>query len=157
MPALALAVAKTSQWQATDICAFLANTAVPAHLACHDNNGFPLICSLWFYYHDEYLWCVSNEKSHVVKLLRANNKVAFEISQNTPPYLGIRGRGEATLLREPAADLLATMFSRYQIATDSKLAKWLLGRIDTEYAIRIDIKRISAWDYTQRMLEQTIT
>jgi hypothetical protein len=47
--------------------------------------------------------------------------------------------------------MLATMLDRYQIDPTSKLSTWLLGRIEAEYAIRIDIKRISAWDYTQRM------
>jgi len=146
-----LPIAKSSQWQAQEIHLFLTSTTVPMRLACQDANGFPLVCSLWFCYHDNYLWCVSHEKSHIVKLLKADNKVAFEVGVNAPPYLGIRGQGQVTLLREPAAAMLSMMLDRYQVDADSKLAKWLLGRISKEYAVRIDIKRISAWDYTQRM------
>jgi len=144
-------IAKSSQWPAQEIRAFLIDTTVPIRLACHDANGFPLVCSLWFCFREDYLWCVSHEKSHIVKLLQANNKVAFEIGVNAPPYRGVRGQGEVTLLREPSATMLATMLDRYQIDSTSKLSTWLLGRIESEYAIRIDIKRISAWDYTQRM------
>jgi nitroimidazol reductase NimA-like FMN-containing flavoprotein (pyridoxamine 5'-phosphate oxidase superfamily) len=94
-------IAKSSQWQAQEIRAFLIDTTVPIRLACQDANGFPLVCSLWFCFFENYLWCVSHEKSHIVKLLQANNKVAFEIGVNAPPYRGVRGQGEVTLLREP--------------------------------------------------------
>jgi hypothetical protein len=146
-----LPVAKSSQWQTPEIREFLIETTVPIRLACHDVNGFPLVCSLWFCYHDDCLWCVSQDTSYIVKRLQADNKVAFDIGVNTPPYRGIRGQGETTLLRQPSADMLEAMLNRYQIDLSSKLAKWLSGRIDSEYAIRIDIKKISAWDYTPRM------
>ena len=146
-----LPIAKSSQWQAQEIRAFLTETTVPIRLACHDINGFPLVCSLWFCYHDDYLWCVSQDASYIVKRLQVDSKVGFDIGVNAPPYCGIRGQGEATLLRQPSADMLAAMLDRYQIDSRSKLAKWLLGRIDSEYAIRIDIKKITAWDYTPRM------
>jgi len=146
-----LPIAKSSQWQAQEISAFLTETTVPLRLACQDLNGFPLICSLWFCYQDDYLWCVSQEKSYIVKRLQADSKVAFDIGVNTPPYRGIRGQGKATLLRQPAAHMLTAMLNRYHIDLNSKLAKWLIGRTDSEYAIRIDIEKISSWDYTPRM------
>lgn len=146
-----LPVAKSSQWQAPEIRAFLTATTVPLRLACNDINGFPLVCSLWFCYQDNYLWCVSQDTSYIVRRLLADNKVAFDIGVNTPPYRGIRGQGETTLLRQPSAGILKTMLDRYQIDLNSKLATWLLGRVDSEYAIRIDITKISAWDYTPRM------
>ena len=86
-----------------------------------------------------------------MKVLLANNKVGFDIGVNTPPYKGVRGQGTASLVREGAAEILTTLLHRYDIGSDSSLGQWLLSRVDGEYAIRIAIKRISAWDYTRRM------
>jgi len=146
-----LPVAKSSQWTHEQIATFLESTSVPMRLACHDASGFPLACSLWFCFQDNSLWCASHEKSHIVKLIQNNNKVGFEIGVNEPPYRGVRGQGEVTLVRERAADILLSMLHRYKINQTSGLAKWLLGRVEGEYALRIDIKRITAWDYTERM------
>ena len=146
-----LPIAKSSPWSQAQITAFLEKTTVPMRPACHGNAGFPLACSLWFCFQENSLWCASHENSHIVKLIQQNNKVGFEIGVNQPPYQGVRGQGEVTLVRERAADILAAMLQRYEIEQDSTLAKWLLSRVKDEYALRIDIKRITAWDYTQRM------
>jgi len=147
-----LPVAKSSQWTEEQISRFLQDTAVPMRLACHGTAGYPLACSLWFYFRDNHLWCASHENSHIVERIQENNKIGFEIGVNEPPYRGVRGQGEVTLEREPAAEILTSMLERYRIDQKSSLAKWLLSRVEDEYALRIDIKRITAWDYTQRML-----
>ena len=150
-----LPVVKSSQLASTAIRTLLAATRVPMRLACNDSAGFPLVCSLWFTCAEDagetVLWCASHESSHLVKVLLANNKVGFDIGVNTPPYKGVRGQGTASLVREGAAEILTTLLHRYDIGSDSSLGQWLLSRVDGEFAIRIAIKRISAWDYTRRM------
>ena len=150
-----LPVGKNSQWSSAEIIDFLTTTTVPVRLACNDGSGFPLVCSVWFSFAgeagDTALWCASHESSHLVKVLLANNKVGFDIGVNAPPYKGVRGQGTASLVREGAGSVLTTLLNRYKIGTESSLGKWLMSRVAGEYAIRIDIKRITAWDYTQRM------
>lgn len=146
-----LAVAKTSDWNESQINDFLTSANIPIRLACIDKQGYPLVCSLWFCFLDGYLWCASHQKSHIVKLLQENNRCGFEIGVNDQPYMGVRGQGRVDLLSEKAGEILLRLVTRYEISEESSLAKWLLSRTDNEYAVRISITRITSWDYSERM------
>ena len=47
--------------------------------------------------------------------------------------------------------MLPRLIDRYVGDTESPLGAWLLSRIDTEVAIRIDGLAVTSWDYTPRM------
>ena len=146
-----LQIKKNSQWNENQIREYLNDTAFPMRLACLDRNGYPLVCSLWFLFKDGCLWCASHSNSYIVKLLKEDRRCSFEIGVNSPPYMGIRGQGDATLVKERAGEILVGLIKRYPVSEDSSLARWLLSRVADEYAIQIDIKQITAWDYTPRM------
>jgi nitroimidazol reductase NimA-like FMN-containing flavoprotein (pyridoxamine 5'-phosphate oxidase superfamily) len=146
-----LPVAQTSDWNEDQINDFLTSANIPIRLACIDKKGYPLVCSLWFCFLDGYLWCASHRKSHIVKLLQENNRCGFEIGVNDQPYMGVRGQGRVDLLSEKAGEILSRLVTRYEIAEESSLARWLLSRTDDEYAVRISITRITSWDYSDRM------
>jgi nitroimidazol reductase NimA-like FMN-containing flavoprotein (pyridoxamine 5'-phosphate oxidase superfamily) len=93
---------------------------------------------MWYAFDGKHLWCAVNENALLRKLLAQDNKVAFEVAPNEMPYRGVRGHGDAELVRADAADVLVRL-------------KWLLGRKDREYAIKITPKFLTAWDYSQRM------
>ena len=44
--------------------------------------------ALWFKFMDDSLWSASHENSYIVKQLKNNGKVSFEISTNEYPYKG---------------------------------------------------------------------
>ena len=46
--------------------------------------------------------------------------------------------------------VLQRLVARYG-QSGTQLADWLLGRIETEVAVRIDDLRITSWDYAPRM------
>ncbi len=146
-----LPVCKTSAWTEAEIEAFLTQQTIPVRLCCHGHDGYPLVCSMWYAYHDGQLWCAVHENALVRKLLADNDKCAFEVAPNEMPYRGVRGHGRAELVRADAADVLTELLQRYAIDQSSNLAKWLMGRKDQEYAIKITLDFVTSWDFTERM------
>jgi hypothetical protein len=145
-------VAATSDWAEQEIADYMQRTIIPMRIAVVDQE-FPLLASLWFRLMPEEgeIQCVSHASSKLVKALIKNNRCAFEIAPNEPPYFGVRGTGEVLLTQEGAPDALAALIERYLGNDSSQLAKWLLSRAEDEYLIRISPRRISAWDYSDRM------
>ena len=141
-----------SAWDIPAIATFLEATAIPIRIAVK-NNGFPVICSLWYAFDADAnnFICVSHESSHLIQLLQANNRCAFEIAPNEPPYCGVRGQALASLTREGAGAALDTLIDRFLGDTNQSLARWLLDRADQAYLIRLTPVWISSWDYRNRM------
>ena len=83
--------------------------------------------------------------------LEKNNRCAFEVAPNDPPYRGVRGKAVATLTREGASDVLDHLIERYLGSTNTSLANWLRSRVDEEYVIELQPHTISSWDYGGRM------
>lgn len=148
-----LPIAKTSSWNQTSIEHYLQNQVIPIRLSCLDDNGFPLVCSLWFVYEENALWCATHQSAKIIQLLSVNPKCGFEISVNDIPYKGVRGKGQVELIKEKGKVVLGKLIDRYLGDTNSSLATWLLSRSEDEYAIKINIKSITSWDFSQRMSE----
>mgnify|MGYP003478246476 FL=1 len=144
-------IRSTSAWDQRQIDAFLCDSHIPLRLACNAGQGFPLLNSLWFEYHDGGLWCATHASSAIVPFLQRDPRCAFEIALNDPPYCGVRGQARAGLTREGAAGLLQRLIERYLGDRNPALADWLMSRADDEYAIRLDATWITAWDYRPRM------
>jgi hypothetical protein len=143
---------KSSAWNESQVCSYLTSSTIPMRIAT-STNSYPTLCSVWYLF-DELqgnLLCVSHENSQLVSDLMADNKCAFEIAPNEPPYCGIRGKATATLSKDHAEELLSSLIQRYLGTTDNRLATWLLGRSDEEYVIRMSPVQISSWDYSARM------
>jgi len=107
--------------------------------------------SLWYRYRDGALWCATSASADVVDYLASDDRVAFEISTNRPPYRGVRGNGTATIDPDVDKELLRELLERYLDGTDSPLAERLLSPGREEVRIRIDPARVYTWDFTDRM------
>jgi hypothetical protein len=83
--------------------------------------------------------------------LRETPKCGFEVAGNGPPYFGIRGQADVTIDRRRGASLLDELLHRYDIRSDSRLARWLVSRAADEYAVALRPQWITAWDYRSRM------
>jgi len=140
-----------SQWQESTIETFLVDTDTPLRLSFLNNQGEPMICSLWFSYHDDILWAASHKNSYVVKQLRDNTKVSFEVSTNNYPYKGVRGKATAELTTTDADQVLTQLINKYLDEGNSNLASWLMSRAKDEYVIKIRPESINAWDFSDRM------
>jgi len=130
---------------------FIEASITPLRITCNTASGFPLIVPLWFLFDGEFFWCVTHKDAKLLKHLRADQKVGFEIANNEPPYAGARGYGNVELLPEKGVELLPKLLKRYDIREESRLARWLMSRVNDEVAIRLDPAYINGWDYGQRM------
>ena len=130
---------------------FLTSYIAPIRISAVSQSGFPLICSLWFEYEDNAIWCATQKTAKIARVLSENPKCAFELAPNEPPYFGVRGQGSATVEVADADKLLERLIDRYLGDRKSSIAKMLLNKVADEVLIRIDVKQISSWDYRNRM------
>jgi len=143
----------TGVWDRADTEAFLAAATVPLRLSCHTPGGDLWMLSLWFRYAEDSLWCATSADADVVEYLAHDDRVAFEISTNEPPYRGLRGNGVASVTPDAEKRLLRALLERYLGGTDSALAERLLAPDREEVRIEIDPRRCYTWDFTERMAE----
>ncbi|WP_253738269.1 pyridoxamine 5'-phosphate oxidase family protein [Halohasta salina] len=141
----------TGAWDRERTEAFLEGRTIPVRLACHTRADTLWMLSLWYLYRDGALWCATSASADVVDYLAGDNRVAFEISTNEPPYKGVRGNGTASVDADTDKDLLRELLERYLGGTDSPLAEQLLSPDREEVRIRIDPARIYTWDFSERM------
>ena len=138
-------------WSTDQIQHFLQDVRIPLRIACNGASGFPVLASLWFVPEGGKLWCATQRGSSVVSLLSRDSRCAFEVSVETPPYRGVRGTGVATLHDDRGEEILRVLMERYLEDTDSKLASFLLARVEQETAIAIEPQTLVSWDYQERM------
>lgn len=140
-----------SSWNAAEVERFFDDFRAPLRVAAQQPSGFPILCSLWFSYRDDRLFCATRGDAKIVEALSNDPRCAFELAPNEPPYFGVRGRGRASISRDGAARELEGLIDRYLGDRESSLARWLLGRAATEVVVSIEIDWMTAWDYRARM------
>lgn len=141
----------TGPWTTAETESFLESATVPIRLAVHTTSGRLWMLSLWYRYRDGRLECATSANADVVRKLRANDEVAFEISTNDPPYKGVRGNGTASIDTDEGKAVLRALIERYLGDTDSDLAAMLLEDGREEVRITIEPDRLATWDFTERM------
>ena len=144
-------IRSSSAWDQQQINRFLADAVIPIRLACIDRDGDPLVCSLWYLYADDALWCATQQTANVIALLEANPRCGFEVAPETMPYRGVRGQGKVALSAELGPGTLLRLLDRYLGTRDSGFATWLIARSSTEVAIRIEPTWMTSWDFSKRM------
>ncbi len=144
-------IRKTSAWSSAEIGAFLQDARIPLRLACATLDGTPLICSLWYLHDAEGLWCATQKRAHLVRLLRRDAHCGFEVAGDTMPYRGVRGQGEARLSENEGPAVLLRLIDRYLGQRDSGFARWLIARSHDEVAIHIRPAWLTSWDFSRRM------
>lgn len=130
---------------------FLHESRIPLRLSAIDRDGFPVICSLWFLYRDNSLYCASHRSAKIVRLLQENPHCGFEVAVNDIPYRGVRGKAVATLSSDADGTLLSSLIERYLGDSNRGLSSWLLSRKTDEIAICLRPETLSSWDFSERM------
>jgi nitroimidazol reductase NimA-like FMN-containing flavoprotein (pyridoxamine 5'-phosphate oxidase superfamily) len=138
-------------WSTAEATAYLEDATVPIRLACRRPNGGLWMLSLWFAYRDGEFLCATGANADIVEYLEADGSVAFEVSDNEPPYRGVRGAGSVSIEPDPEKALLHELFERYLGGTDNSLADKLLVEGRKEVRLRIEPNRLYTWDFTDRM------
>jgi len=130
---------------------FLHERAIPVRIACRTPGGGLWMLSLWYRYRDGHLECATGANADVVRYLREDPAVAFEISTNEPPYRGVRGAGSVTITPDEDKETLRSLVDRYLGDTNSALAEQLLSPEREEVRLTLDIDRAYTWDFSSRM------
>jgi len=138
-------------WTRERVVQYLTDTVVPLRLACHVDDGWPLVLSLWYLYEDDAIWCATQASATVARHLARDGRCAFEIAPNEPPYRGVRGRGRVIVDTQRGAAVLEHLIARYLGPQESPLARWLRRRAEHEVALRVGSLSVTSWDYTERM------
>ena len=141
----------TGPWDMQKIGSHLDTSVVPLKLAIISARGWPVIASLWFSYEDGTIICASKEKSRVIQILKENNKCAFEVSADSPPYHGVRGQGLAVLGHDPSGKTLENLHDRFLGSSKTPFKAWLMRGASEEVIIRITPSNLMSWDYRNRM------
>jgi nitroimidazol reductase NimA-like FMN-containing flavoprotein (pyridoxamine 5'-phosphate oxidase superfamily) len=124
---------------------------VPVRLACHRPDGGLWMLSLWYRREGESLQCATGAGADVVEYLRADGAVAFEVSTNTPPYMGVRGNGTATVEPDGEKTVIRALVERYLGGTESSMAQHLLAEDREEVRVTVEPERLYTWDFSERM------
>ena len=140
----------SSAWDLKGLEAFLGEAVIPLRLGIAAAKA-PLIVPLWFRYQDGGFWCVTHRDAHVVAAVREQPSCAIDISTNDVPYRGVRGAGMVRVVPERGPALIEFMVERYLGGSDSRLARWLLGRREEEVGLRITPQWLTSWDFSARM------
>jgi len=138
-------------WSVDTIEGYLRSAVLPIRVASVAHTGWPTVVSLWYLYDEGAIWCATQRTARLVARLEREPRCGFEIAADSIPYRGVRGRAQATIDGQRGAILLPRLIDRYLGRTDSPLGSWLLARVDSEVAIRLDHLRVSTWDFTARM------
>jgi nitroimidazol reductase NimA-like FMN-containing flavoprotein (pyridoxamine 5'-phosphate oxidase superfamily) len=140
-------------WTETQTEEFLETAIIPVRLGCHNPAGGLWMLSLWYRYHDGNIQCATSKDADIVSFLRKNDDICFEVSTNTPPYMGVRGAGQAVIETDGAKSVLGDLVDQYLGTREAEMAQWLLRDDREEVAITIEPTRLYTWDFTPRMRE----
>lgn len=136
---------------------FLNRAKIPLRLSVITESGWPIILSLWFTYTDDHKFLLATpEKAKVVRFLRRNPRCAFEISNDEPPYCGVRGQARARVIKSKGIKVLETLLQRYiRDGKKSPLGEKLLSREVQEVAIELTPINLYSWNFSDRMKDST--
>ena len=146
-------IAATSSWDFTRIEQFLTEYIAPLRVAVIGSQGYPVICSLWTEYREGKLMCATQRDALIAKILWKSPRAGFELAPNEPPYFGVRGYGDVEIQQEDAVALLERLMDRYLGDGQLKLRRQLLDNAETEVALVISPRFLTAWDFRHRMTD----
>ena len=141
-----------------DMNRYLTDIDVPMRLACVSTSNFPVVVSLWYVYNDKKFYCATQSTAKIIRYLTYCQKCGFEIAGDRFPYYGIRGYGNASILKDKGEDILRMVLQKYLKGKEtSKLYKLLLSEkhLQNEVAIEIAPIKLFEWNYRERMSDLT--
>lgn len=144
-------VTHTGVWSDDRLETFLRESTIPMRIATRRPDGSLWMVTLWYRYRDGVFECATGAGADIVRFLRTDPEVAFDVSTNDPPYRGVRGNGTARIAPDADKATLRSLLDRYLRDTESPFAERLLSGDREELQIRIEPDELHSWDYTDRM------
>ena len=135
----------------TKFDSYFQKAVIPLRIACTTKSGWPMAVSLWYQFKNGNIMCATQKSSRIVAYLQSNNRCAFEIAADQPPYCGVRGQALASIDDQIGGEVLEQLLHRYVGGTESDFAKKLLAKRENEVAIIFKPINYFTWDFSERM------
>jgi PPOX class probable F420-dependent enzyme len=124
-------------------------------IATIDEKGEPNIQPVWFYYDKDEgkLLIITSKLAKKTQNLRNRPTIYFSIDDEKPPYKGVKGKGNATIVEDPnrivpQADKISM---KYLGTLDHPAAKEMADRSKKGEGVLVEIspKFFSTWDFSK--------
>jgi PPOX class probable F420-dependent enzyme len=122
-------------------------------LATTDEKGEPNIQPVWFYYDKDEgkLLIITSKVAKKTQNLRNRPTIYFSIDDANPPYKGVKGKGNATIVEDPnrIVPQAEKISIKYLGTLDHPAAKEMADRSKNGEGILVEIspKFFSTWDF----------
>ena len=125
-------------------------------MATIDEHGEPNIQPVWFYYdkNGEKLSITTSKLAKKTQNLRNRPTIYFSIDDENPPYKGVKGKGNATIVEDPnrIVPQAEKISMKYLGTLDHPVAKEMADRSKSGEGVLVEIspKFFSTWDFGKR-------
>jgi PPOX class probable F420-dependent enzyme len=122
-------------------------------LATTDEKGEPNIQPVWFYYDKDEgkLLIITSKVAKKTQNLRNRPTIYFSIDDANPPYKGVKGKGNATIVEDPnrIVPQAEKISIKYLGTLDHPAAKEMADRSKNGEGILVEISPMffSTWDF----------
>ena len=132
------------------------NNRLNIQLATVDENGYPNIQPLWFYYdsESEKLYIATRNSSKKIQNLKRNpDKIYFSIDDENFPYKGVKGGGNVSISEdiEKNVKIIEKIILKYLNSLEHPLGKSIMEAANngTEVVVEVSPRFFSAWDFSK--------
>ena len=125
-------------------------------VATIDEKGEPNIQPVWFYYDKDEgkLLILTSKSSKKTQNLTNRPTIYFSVDDENPPYKGVKGKGNATIVEDPNRILAQAekISMKYLGTLDHPVAKEMADRSKNGEGVLVEItpKFFSTWDFGKR-------
>ncbi len=138
----------------SEIDSFLAKSKLNLQLGTVDEKDEPMIHTTWFYCMNGKLYVETSKGSKKAANIRRKNVIYFCIDDETVPYKGVRGKGDARLIEDvkETIPIAENIMIKYTGSLDNQIAMLLMDAVKAGLSVIIEItpRYFSTWDFGKR-------
>lgn len=118
-------------------------------LAFLDGGSAPMVHPVWFLYQGEKFWVATDSGGKKAKSISENPGVYFLIDIDSGPPRGVRGKGTARVIDDPAfaAEVTEKCMKKYLQTTRTKKAKAIIEMGKKSCVIEITPGYMATWKF----------
>jgi|SRR5919108_711372 nitroimidazol reductase NimA-like FMN-containing flavoprotein (pyridoxamine 5'-phosphate oxidase superfamily) len=132
---------------------FLSKQKTPMRLGTSEVNGDPQIHPVWYHFENGKLYLMSDKSVRKVQNIRRKSTVYFSVDTDAVPNKGVKGKGNAKILTEPAkiVPLAEKIVAKYLGDAKGGMGKGLVDSVKSgsEVVVEITPHYYSVWDYSK--------
>jgi PPOX class probable F420-dependent enzyme len=128
-----------------EVRAFLESMKVPGVLSTLGRQGEPITSAVWFGFLDGDIIISTPAERPKARNARADARVSFVVDTKEMPYRGVAVEGEAEVIDDPGASLMASIAHRYLGPDLPEAMRERLARGE-RVVLRIHPRRVRPWN-----------